>query len=41
MIWITLILIVMIIIFLLGNYFAKKSFKEKGREEPDDIYPLY
>jgi uncharacterized protein YneF (UPF0154 family) len=41
MIWIALILIVIIIVFLLGNYFAKKLFKEKGREDPDDIYPLY
>jgi len=40
MTWIALILLVLIII-LVGNYFAKKSFKDKGRKPPDDIYPLY
>ena len=38
--WIVLTLLVLIII-LVGNYFAKKLFKEKGRKPPDDIYPMY
>ena len=41
--WIVLTLSVLIII-LVGNYFAKTLFKEKGREpidDMDDIYPMY
>ena len=41
--WIVFTLVVLIII-IVGNYFAKKLFKEKGREpidDIDDIYPMY
>ena len=43
MIWIALAILVLIII-IVGNFFAKKLFKEKGREpidDIDDIYPMY